>query len=73
MKGGVVAYDRASRLFINDLRAGALGPITFETPEMMEQEIVAQQAAKAEKIARKQTRKEMRRAEYKAKRKKDRK
>jgi len=37
-KGGVVDYDRTSRIFINDLRAGALGPITFETPEMIAQE-----------------------------------
>ncbi len=40
-KGGVVDYDRASRVFINDLRAGALGPITFETPEMIAQETAA--------------------------------
>ncbi len=37
-KGGVVDYDRTSRIFINDLRTGALGPITFETPEMIAQE-----------------------------------
>ena len=37
-KGGVVDYDRTSRIFINDLRAGALGPITFETPAMNAQE-----------------------------------
>ena len=37
-KGGVVDYDRTSRIFINDLRAGALGPITLETPEMISQE-----------------------------------
>lgn len=37
-KGGVVDYDRASKAFITDLRAGALGPITLETPEMAERE-----------------------------------
>ncbi len=68
-KGGVVDYDRTSRIFINDLRAGALGPITFETPEMIARETAAQQAAKAENMERKQARKETRRAEYKAKRK----
>ena len=69
MKGGVVDYDRTSRIFINDLRAGALGPITFETPEMIAQEAAAQQATKAKKAERQQTRKEARRAAFKAKRK----
>jgi ribosome biogenesis GTPase A len=41
VKGGVVDHDRTSRVFINDLRAGALGPITFETPEMIAQETAA--------------------------------
>ncbi len=62
-KGGVVDYDRASRIFINDLRAGALGPITLETPEMIAQEDAAQQATKAKKMERNQARKETRRAE----------
>ncbi|MCH7725984.1 MAG: ribosome biogenesis GTPase YlqF [Planctomycetes bacterium] len=46
-KGGVVDYDRTSRIFINDLRAGALGRITFETPETIAQENAAQPATKA--------------------------
>jgi ribosome biogenesis GTPase A len=69
-KGGVVDYDRASRIFINDLRSGALGPITFETPEMIAEETAAQQAAKAKKVERRTARKESRRAAFKAKRKK---
>jgi len=69
MKGGVVDYDRTSRIFINDLRAGALGPITFETPEMIAQETAAQQATQTKKVKRQQTRKEKRRAAFKAKRK----
>lgn len=68
-KGGIVDYDRTSRIFINDLRAGDLGPITFETPEMITLEVAAQQAADAKKANRKQTRREERRADYKAKRK----
>lgn len=71
-KRGVVDYDRASRIFINDLRAGALGPITLETPEMIAREHAAIQATKAKTIDRKQARREARRAEYKAKRKTDR-
>ena len=68
-KGGVVDYDRASRIFINDLRAGGLGPITLETPELVQQEIAAQIVAKANKIERKQAKKEVRLADFKAKRK----
>jgi ribosome biogenesis GTPase A len=64
-KGGRVDYDRASRIFINDVRAGALGAITFETPEMIAQENADQQASVAEKKERKQARKETRRAERK--------
>jgi len=56
-KGGIIDYDRASRIFINDMRAGALGPITFETPEMIEQEKFAQQSIQAKKQERKQARK----------------
>ncbi len=67
-KGGVVDYDRTSRIFVNDLRTGALGPITFETPEMVARENAAQRASSAKNLERKQARKETRRAEYKAKR-----
>ncbi len=65
-KGGVVDYDRTSRIFINDLRAGALGPITFETPETIAQETAALQATKAKKAERRQTRQEARRASRKS-------
>jgi ribosome biogenesis GTPase A len=68
-KRGVVDYDRASRIFINDLRAGALGPLTFETPEMVVQETAAQLAAKAKEVEQEQGRKKARRAAFKAKRK----
>lgn len=37
-KGGVVDYDRASKIFITDLRSGALGGITLETPAMAAEE-----------------------------------
>jgi ribosome biogenesis GTPase A len=66
-KGGIVDYDRTSRIFINDLRAGALGPITFETPEMIGEETAAQQVTKANKIERKRARKEARRSGNQAK------
>jgi len=41
VKGGVVDYERTSRIFINDLRAGQLGPITLETPAMIARENAA--------------------------------
>jgi len=69
-KGGVVDYDRTSRIFINDLRAGAIGPITFETPDMIAEELAADQAAKAKKTERQQVRKETRKAARKAEKRK---
>ncbi|HJN11767.1 MAG TPA: ribosome biogenesis GTPase YlqF [Pirellulaceae bacterium] len=68
-KGGIVDYDRTSRIFINDLRAGALGPITFETPELVAQETAAQKATKVKKVERQQARKKARRSDNKARRK----
>jgi ribosome biogenesis GTPase A len=69
-KGGVVDYDRTSRIFINDLRAGALGPITYETPEMIDREIVENDAAKAKAQERKQERSQSRREDRKQAREK---
>ena len=68
-KRGIVDIDRASRIFIQDLRSGLLGPITFETPAMMEQEREQVAAEIADKAERKKTKKEERRARFKAKRK----
>ena len=54
-KNGVIDYERASKIFITELRAGMLGPITLESPSMMELELEetallsAQKAAKKEK------------------------
>lgn len=65
-KGGVVDWDRTSRILLTDFRSGKMGLITLETPEMMIQEkkeVVIASAAKAE---RKANRKEMRRAKRKA-------
>ena len=39
-KGGIVDYERTSKIFITDLRSGALGPITLETPDMIALESV---------------------------------
>jgi len=65
-KGGIVDWDRTSRILLTDFRSGKLGLITLETPEMMikeKKQVVVTSAAKAEKKA---NRKEIRRAKRKA-------
>jgi len=37
--GGQIEYDKASKLFLTDIRSGALGAISFETPEIIETEL----------------------------------
>ena len=32
--------DRASKIFVTELRSGKLGPMTLESPEMMEREVI---------------------------------
>jgi ribosome biogenesis GTPase A len=49
-KAGIVDIDRASKIFVTELRAGKLGALTLETPEMM----VFEKAATAERIAAKE-------------------
>ena len=65
-KGGMVDWDRTSRILLTDFRSGKIGLVTLETPEMMIEEkkqVVITSAAKAEKKA---SRKEARRAKRKA-------
>ena len=58
--GGRVNLHKASEILIHELRSGYLGPVTLETPKMIEKElvIVAEKAAKrrAEKDAKKAAR-----------------
>ena len=49
-KAGIVDIDRASKIFVTELRAGKLGALTLETPEMM----VFEKAATIERIAAKE-------------------
>ena len=65
-KRGIVDIDRAARIFLNEMRAGMLGPITLETPDMIERERAEVAVAQAEKAARKLTHKAERRARFKA-------
>ncbi len=57
MGGGHVDFDKASRLLLTDLRSGKLGPLTLETPQMMEKELVELERIRAEKAAKREARK----------------
>lgn len=59
--GGKVDMDKVAKILLSELRAGSMGAISLETPEMMEVElaeltIIREQKA-AKKLARKQKRK----------------
>lgn len=64
-KAGIVDIDRASKIFVTELRAGKLGPLTLETPEMMEQEKVATANRIAEKSDQQKAKKKKRKAAFK--------
>lgn len=63
--GGRVDLKKISQLFINDYRAGILGKITLETPQMIEQE----KAEQLQKDEEKQRKKEERKKNFKKGRK----
>lgn len=56
--GGFVDYDKVSKALLNELRNGSLGRLSFETPQMMEKELVELEAIRAEKKAKKEARKQ---------------
>ena len=39
--GGIIDLQRASEILIHEIRSGALGQLSFETPEMIKQETIA--------------------------------
>jgi ribosome biogenesis GTPase A len=57
-KGGEVDLQRAAKLFITELRSGALGRITLETPAMMELEVAELAEIRKRKAASKVGRRE---------------
>lgn len=63
-KGSLVDIDRASKIFVTELRSGKLGPVTLETPEMMEQEKIETAQRLAEKEAKKEASRKKRKAAY---------
>lgn len=60
-KGGVVDLQKVAVLFITELRAGLLGRLTLETPEMIAREEAAARESEAQKKEEKQARDSMRR------------
>lgn len=58
--GGVIELDKAAKLFLTELRAGTIGQISLETPEMVAEEMKELAAIRAEKAARKAARKQRR-------------
>ena len=55
-KGGIVDVTKAGAILINDLRAGLLGPICLETPEMVVQEVADAKASDEQKAIEKEAR-----------------
>ena len=64
-KAGIVDIDRASKIFVTELRSGKLGPLTLETPEMMEQEKVDTAKRLAEKAEQQSAKQKKRKAAFK--------
>ncbi len=55
--GGTVELDKVSKIFLGELRSGQLGRLSFETPEMMEKELLEVEAERELKEAKKAARK----------------
>ena len=65
-KNAVVNYERVSRILITEYRSGKLGPITLETPEMVERELIELQKEIAAKSEKKKARDKKRKEAFKA-------
>ncbi len=65
-KRAMIDYERVARILLNDLRNGKLGPLTLETPRMMEAEKIAVQTLLEEQQTKKRTRDAERKARFQA-------
>jgi len=61
--GALVDFDRVARLLLTDIRSGQLGPLSFETPAMMDTELRIMLEERAQREAALKERKENRRRE----------
>ncbi|GAB4258547.1 MAG: ribosome biogenesis GTPase YlqF [Methylomicrobium sp.] len=59
--GGRVDLDKASKIVLSELRSGALGQISLETPDMMRRELAELAVIKEQKAAKKLARQQKRR------------
>ncbi|MGR8932603.1 MAG: ribosome biogenesis GTPase YlqF [Gammaproteobacteria bacterium] len=59
--GQQIDLDKAAKLFLTELRAGMIGQISLETPDMIAEEMVELAAIRAEKATKKAARKQRRR------------
>ena len=66
--GGMVDFDRAARLLLTEFRAGQLGTMTLETPEMKLSELKDVEKRRAELALKKESKKEARKAARKNRR-----
>lgn len=66
--GGHIDLEKVAKIFLTEIRAGTLGPVTFETPEMMQQEWQEVERVREEKAAKKKARLEKRKKRKKRKR-----
>jgi ribosome biogenesis GTPase A len=67
-RAGMVDIDRASKIFVTELRSGKLGPMTLESPEMMVREVIDTQKRIEEKAKVKESSSRKRKAAFKEKR-----
>jgi ribosome biogenesis GTPase A len=65
-KRGLVDYERVCKIVITELRSGRLGPITLETPELIETELAELEVELAARAKEKSERKLKRKAKFKA-------
>ena len=68
-RSGVVDYERVCKIVITELRSGMLGPMTLETPALIEDEVAKLEIELAAKDRSKKEKKEKRKAKFKAKNK----
>jgi ribosome biogenesis GTPase A len=64
--GGQVDLEKVSSLFLHELRAGRLGPVSLETPEMVTLEIETLAQEQTEKAAARKQKRKVRKARRKA-------
>jgi len=56
--GKQIDLDRTAKILLNELRTGTLGPVTLETPAMMEAEMIELSAIQEQKAAKKAARRQ---------------